>query len=114
MSARALASKSSKAIALINQLNDNARGSFIEVPFYSTFIGAVEEELRVRGYFLMVRGIEDGSSLLTFFGNWNVHILFVIDLFENSEIYNTLMTIDKPVASIDSHLKNYGNITNVD
>ncbi len=113
MSARALASRSSKVVALINHLDPEKSGNFLEDPFRSAFIGAVEETLRESGYYLMIRTIVNSEDLISFLANWNVDGLFMTGLFKDEELYETLRKLEKPVVLIDSYLEAYDNMINV-
>lgn len=113
MSARALASSTSKVVALINHLDPEKSGNFLEDPFHSAFIGAVEQTLRESGYYLMIRTVVHTEDLLSFLRNWNVDGLFMTGLFQEEELYETLQGIKKPVVLIDSYLDNYKNMVNV-
>lgn len=113
MSARALASSSSKVVALINHLDPQKSGNFLEDPFHSAFIGAVEQTLRESGYYLMIRTIINCDDLRAFLRNWNVDGLFLTGVFQEEDIYSTLSSLDTPVVLIDSYLEDYNQMINI-
>jgi len=113
MSARALASSSSKVVALINHLDPQKSGNFLEDPFQSTFIGSVEQTLRVSGYYLMIRTVKNCSDLSAFLRNWNVDGLFLTGVFQEEDIYDALSNMETPVVLIDSYLDDYKNMINI-
>lgn len=113
MSARALASSSSKVVALINHLDPKKSGNFLEDPFHSAFIGAVEQTLRVSGYYLMIRTIINCDDLKAFLRNWNVDGLFLTGVFQEEDIYETLSSLTTPVVLIDSYLDDYKRMINI-
>lgn len=113
MSARALASSSSKVVALINHLDPQKSGNFLEDPFHSAFIGAVEQTLRESGYYLMIRTIINCDDLKAFLRNWNVDGLFLTGVFQEEDIYETLSSLQTPVVLIDSYLDDYKRMINI-
>lgn len=113
MSARALVSRTSKVVALINHLDPKTSGNFMEDPFHTAFIGAIEEALRQGGYYLMLRTVTNSEDLTAFLRNWNVDGLFMTGLFEHEELHQTLAGAGKPVVLVDSYLGDYGGVVNV-
>ena len=113
LSARALKIRSSKVVALINHLSPEDRGKFRSDPFFNTLTEAVEQALREKGYFLMVRAISDGDELLAFLRNWNVEGVFLPGLFENEPLYRTLRSLEMPVVLTDSYISDLGDMVNV-
>ena len=113
MPARALASRSSKVVALINHLDPKKSGNFLEDPFHSAFIGAVEHKLREKGYYLMLRTIINCDDLKAFLRNWNVDGLFLTGVFQEEDIYDTLTKIKTPIILTDSYLGDYHNMINI-
>jgi LacI family transcriptional regulator len=111
MSARSLVSNSSKVIGIINHLVPSSNKSFVEDPFHSAFIGAIEHRLRQNGYYLMLRTVEDSNDLISFLRNWNVDGMFYTGIFQD-EFFQTLSKFDIPVVLIDSYIKQ-SNIYNV-
>lgn len=113
MSARALASRSSKVVALVSHLDPEKSGSFLEDPFHNTFIGAVEKGMRKKGYYLMVRTIATAEDLSSFLRNWNVDGLFLTGVFEGEDIHTALKKLQMPVVLSDSYLHDYGSLVNI-
>lgn len=113
MSARALATRNSKVVTLISHLDPEKSGDFLDDPFLTHFISAVENTLRESGYYLMLRTISGSDDLLKFLSNWNVDGLFLTGLFEDEDLYATLSGLDKPIVLSDSYLSDYGKMVNV-
>ena len=113
MSARALVSRTSRVVALINHLDPKKSGNFMEDPFHNTFIGAIEQTLRESGYYLMLRTVGNSEDLLACLRNWNVDGFFMTGLFEEDDLYETLLQANKPVMLIDSYLSDYSRMANV-
>lgn len=113
MPARALASSSSKVVALVNHLDSMKSGNFLEDPFHGAFIGAVEEALREKGYYLMIRTIKNCDDLKNFLRNWNVDGLFLTGVFQEEDIYDSLVSLKSPVVLIDSYLERYSKMINI-
>jgi LacI family transcriptional regulator len=105
MSARALVNRSSRIIGVINHLIPGKTGSFLQDPFHGTFIGGIERTLRERGYYMMVRTVEDESELFSLFRNWNLDGVILTGLFEDS-FFSRLIKSGKPIVLLDSYVNN--------
>lgn len=113
LSARAMKTRSSKVVALINHLESRDQQKFMSDPFFSDLTGAVEKALRERGYFLMIRALSDPEELTAFLRNWNVEGLFMPGLFEDEPFYETLRALKLPVVLTDSYLSDLGSMVNI-
>jgi len=113
LSARAMKTRSSKVVALINHLESKYQEKFMSDPFFMDLTGSVEKALRERGYFLMIRAISESEDLLAFMRNWNVEGVFMPGLFEDEPFYKTLRDLNLPVVLTDSYLSEFGNMCNV-
>ncbi|GHV16604.1 LacI family transcriptional regulator [Clostridia bacterium] len=113
MSARALASRSSKVVAMVNHLDPAVSGNFMEDPFHTAFIGAVETALRESSYYLMMRSVGSSADLREFLSNWNVDGLFLTGVFEDEDLYEGLRGLRAPVVLCDSYLSDYSHVVNV-
>lgn len=113
LSARAMKTRSSKVVALINHLESRDQEKFMSDPFFMDLTSAVEKALRERGYFLMIRAISESEDLLAFLRNWNVEGVFVPGLFEDELFYQTLLGLKLPVVLTDSYVSNLGHMTNI-
>lgn len=113
LSARAMKTRSSKVVALINHLESRDQEKFMSDPFFMDLTSAVEKALRERGYFLMIRAISESEDLLAFLRNWNVEGVFVPGLFEDELFYQTLLGLKLPVVLTDSYVSNLGRMTNI-
>lgn len=113
MSARAMKTRSSKVVALINHLDSRDQEKFMSDPFFMDLTSAVEKALRERGYFLMIRAISESDELLAFLRNWNVEGVFMPGLFENEPFYKTLYDLNMPVVLTDSYVSELGHMANI-
>lgn len=113
LSARAMKTRSSKVVALINHLESRDQPKFMSDPFFMDLTGAVERALRERGYFLMIRAISEPDDLTAFLRNWNVEGLFMPGLFEDEPFYKTLQSLKLPVVLTDSYVSNLGDMVNI-
>lgn len=104
MIARSLVKRNSKIIGVINCLIPSERGSFIQDPFHTAFLGGVEKELSRRGYFIMLRTINEKDELIALLKNWNLDGIIMTGIFED-EIYETLKKTEIPVVLIDSYVE---------
>ena len=113
LSARAMKTRSSKVVALINHLESRDQEKFMSDPFFMDLTSAVERALRERGYFLMIRAISESDELLAFLRNWNVEGVFMPGLFENEPFYQTLHDLNMPVVLTDSYINDLGHMVNI-
>ncbi len=113
LSARAMKTRSSKVVALINHLESRDQEKFMSDPFFMDLTSAVERALRERGYFLMIRAISESEDLLQFLRNWNVEGVFMPGLFEDEPFYQTLLELNMPVVLTDSYIRNLGHMVNI-
>jgi LacI family transcriptional regulator len=104
MSARALVNKSSRIIGVINHLIPHQAGNFLQDPFHGAFIGGIERTLRLRGYYMMVRTVEEDNEILSLFRNWNLDGVILTGLFEDS-FFDRLINMDKPIVLLDSYIE---------
>lgn len=77
MNARNLAGKSSRIIGVTMKYQKNLDSNFMQDPFTGEFIGAVEYEIRKRGYFMMLYLSGDVDDILKFTATWNVDGMLV-------------------------------------
>ena len=113
LSARAMKTRSSKVVALINHLESRDQEKFMSDPFFMDLTSAVEKALRERGYFLMIRAISESEDLLAFLRNWYVEGVFMPGLFEDEPFYQTLLGLKLPVVLTDSYVSALGHMTNI-
>lgn len=103
MSARALVSNSSKVIGFINHVITDDNVNFMEDPFHSSSIGAIENILRENGYYLMLRTVKTAEELVAFLQNWNVDGLFFTGVFRD-KFFDSINGLHVPVVLIDSYV----------
>jgi len=103
MLARSLVKRNSKIVGVINCLIPTERGSFIQDPFHTAFLGGVEKELSRRGYFIMLRTVNRKDELITLLRTWNLEGVIMTGVFED-EFYSALKTAEIPVVLIDSYV----------
>jgi len=111
MSARSLVSSSSKVIGFVNHIITWDNSNFMEDPFHSATIGAIESTLRENGYYLMLRTVETAEELVTFLQRWNMDGLFITGIFKD-KFFDSLAGLNIPVVLIDSyiHTKKFCNV----
>lgn len=105
MSARALVNQSSRIIGVINHLIPDEKETFMMDPFHSTVIGGIETVLRARGYYMMLRTVEDEAELMSLFRNWNLDGVIITGVFED-EFYSGLVESGIPAVLLDSYINN--------
>lgn len=104
MSARSLVSSSSKVIGFVNHVVTRKNTNFMEDPFHSAAIGAIEATLRENGYYLMLRTVETAEELITFLQNWNVDGLFFTGIFKD-KFFDSMTGLHIPVVLLDSYVR---------
>ena len=105
MTARSLVKKFSKIIGVINYSSTGKKGNFISDPFYSAVIAGIKEELREKGYFLMIWTVFSEEDLFSLFRNWNMDGLILIGAFKD-KFYEKLIDAKVPLVLIDSYVDN--------
>lgn len=105
MSARALVNKSSRIIGVINHLVPQEAGNFMMDPFHSAVVGGIERGVRERGYYMMVRTVQDENELMSLFRNWNLDGVIITGVFED-HFYESLVKSDIPYVLLDSYIQN--------
>ncbi len=103
MSARALVNNASRIIGVINHLVPLESGGFFQDPFHGALLAGVEQTLRERGYYLMVRTIDNIPELLSLLNNWNLDGLILTGIFP-TDFYESLMAHKTPILLIDSYI----------
>ncbi|MBR1931955.1 MAG: LacI family DNA-binding transcriptional regulator [Lachnospiraceae bacterium] len=103
MSARSLVSNSSKVIGFVNHVIVKDNANFMEDPFHSATIGAIEATLRENGYYLMLRTVETAEELVTFLQRWNMDGLFFTGIFKD-KFFDSMVGLNIPVVLIDSYI----------
>lgn len=104
MSARSLKSNSSKVIGFVNHVITKNDKNFMEDPFHSAAIGAIEATLRENGYYLMLRTVETAEELVTFLQRWNMEGLFFTGIFKD-KFFDSVAGLHIPVVLIDSYVR---------
>lgn len=101
MSARSLASRNSKIIFLIIPLSHNETNMFYS-PYISSLLGIMEYQLRIHGYYAMIRSIYDFDELDALFKNWPADggIILLPDF--DSFLDQILDNIHIPLVFLDS------------
>ncbi len=103
MTARTLANSHSPIIGVINHAVSQRNGGFMADPFHNLFIGSIEDCTRKKGYFVMVRTVEDSLGLETICRNWNLAGIILTGMF-NDEFFETVRHMDIPYVLIDSYI----------
>ncbi|MDR1692546.1 MAG: LacI family transcriptional regulator [Oscillospiraceae bacterium] len=103
MTARTLAKNSSPIIGIINHLITRHNGSFIADPFHNTFMGSIEDRIREKGFFLMIRTVEDSRGLEEVSRNWNMAGMILTGLFQD-EFFEGVRSMRIPYVLIDSYI----------
>lgn len=103
MTARTLANSTSPIIGVINHVVSERSGGFMADPFHNIFIGSIEDCTRQKGYFVMVRTVEDSVGLATICHIWNLAGIILAGMFRD-EFFETVQRIGIPYVLIDSYV----------
>jgi LacI family transcriptional regulator len=103
LAARTLANNTSSIIGIINHLMSRSSGGFMADPFHNAFIGSVEDYASKKGYFVMVRTVENPRELRAVHSNWNLAGIIFTGLFHD-EFYECVRDIGIPNVLIDSYI----------
>lgn len=104
MSARSLVAGSSKVIGFVNHAVSRQNANFMEDPFHSAAVGAIETVLSENGYYLMLRTVQTAEELVAFLQNWNVDGLFFTGIFKD-KFFDSLSGLSIPVVLLDSYVR---------
>lgn len=101
MGAIILAHKISRIIGVIMFMEPRRNETVIEDPFSSTLLGAIEEEIRKHGYYLMLHTTSDESEIIKLARTWELDGLILVWVPKN--ITSIIQkSIHRPVVFIDS------------
>lgn len=103
-SARSLAAKSSRIIAVLLREGSNP----MEDPYSSSFLGLITKEVQKRGYYVMIHFVQDFSDITFRLRSWNAEGAIFLGLFDE-EIKEIQSSNHIPLVFIDS----YSNIRQV-
>ncbi|MBQ7943044.1 MAG: LacI family DNA-binding transcriptional regulator [Lachnospiraceae bacterium] len=113
LSARSLTSKTSNIIGIIISVTKQENEeSYLENPYVSTMIGAIERELRYNGYYTMVRSVTQKEDLNLLLRNWNVNGIIFLYPDSDNLFHDFLSAAPCPIAIFDNY-KNYDGVINV-
>lgn len=90
----------SRLVACVVNYHLDFKDSFLSDPFYGKVVGAVEEELRKAGYYMLLHADRDVDSIFKMAMTWNVDGIIAVSMSDISCEKLANMT-KKPVVSID-------------
>ena len=104
LSARALVSSSSHIVGVISHLVPLEFGGIFQDPFYGALLAGMEQTLRERGYYMMIRGIDSVPGLQGLLSNWNLDGLILTGIFPSAFI-DGLQQQSTPFVLVDSYVR---------
>lgn len=107
MTARTLAKNESPIIGIINHSVSRVSGGFMVDPFLNTFMGSIEDRVREKGLYLMVRTVEDPRGLEEVYRNWNLAGMIFTGLFQD-DFFERVQEMKTPYVLIDSYIDQHG------
>lgn len=102
INARNLATNNSKIIGVAMNVMKDKYENFINDPFVSELLGAIEKSIRASGYFMMLYISDDISEILKYVSTWNVDGLVFHGIKENDG-KKIRQKYKKPLVFIDSY-----------
>lgn len=93
---------SSKLVAVIIHYHHGFENSVLADPFYGIITGSIEEELRRKGYYMMLYASPDADDIFKMLMTWDVDGVVAVSFSveDCKKIYNL---IRKPMISIDAY-----------
>lgn len=112
-SARSLTQNCSKIIGVALKSRKEQYDNILADPFFSELIGAIEAEIRSRGYYMMIYTSNDLTELIRNILTWNVDGLLLLGILHD-DFVRIKSRYKKPVVLIDSYaprdIMNYVNV----
>lgn len=102
-SARSLASNKSNLIGVVIPQTEDQEQLLLENPFYSDLICGIESQLRLRGYHLILSGIDKGKGYLDVSMQRNLDGVIIMGIYQE-EFYEELKRVDIPIVLLDSYI----------
>lgn len=113
ISARNLAQNRSGIIGLAIKGRKDKYENIIADPFFSILIGAIEAEIRARGYFMMIYTSDDVNEILRYVSVWNVDGLILVGMLHD-DFAKIKSKYKKSVILIDSYApRNVADYVNI-
>lgn len=112
MGARILAKGASQMIGVITNYPNRREKLALQDPFVSEMIGALENAIRSRGYFMMLRAAQSAPEIHQIAQTWNVDGLIVMGLQAN-QCRELAAVSEKPLIFVDCYFdpgEAYNNI----
>ncbi|HAE23294.1 MAG TPA: LacI family transcriptional regulator [Spirochaetaceae bacterium] len=107
MGAIILARKKSRIIGVIMFMEPRRNETVLEDPFSSTIMGAMEAEIRKRGYFMMIHTTSDEDEVVRLAKTWKLAGLVLVWV-PSATASIIRRTIDTPVVFVDSYFDRDG------
>ena len=112
MGARMLAKGASQIIGVITNYPNREEKYALQDPFVSEMIGALENAIRSRGYYMMLRAAQNAPEIHQIAQTWNADGLIVMGLQAN-QCRELVTAIRKPIVFVDCYFdegESYNNI----
>ncbi len=107
MGARLLARNGSKILGVIITYSRTNEKSAIQDPFYSEIIGALENEIRCNGYYMMLYTSGNIEESLNLAKAWNIEGMIVLGT-NSKDCRMFKENTDVPIVFIDAYVENDG------
>ncbi|PFV93110.1 LacI family transcriptional regulator [Priestia megaterium] len=99
MSARSLVNNTSKLIGVFFKQNE---GTLFENPFNTEILSGIDEVLKQKGYYLLIRSVSSTHEMQQILSTWNVDGVICLGYLEG-EVEELDKIINKPVILIDTY-----------
>lgn len=102
ISARSLTQNCSRIIGVAMKCRKDKYENMIADPFFGELLGAIEAEVRARGYYIMIYTADDIREILRNVLTWNVNGLILIGMLHD-DFVQVKSRYKKPMVLIDSY-----------
>ena len=102
ISARSLTQNCSRIIGVAMKCRKDKYENMIADPFFGELLGAIEAEVRAKGYYIMIYTADDIQEILRNVLTWNVDGLILIGMLHD-DFVRVRSRYKKPVVLIDSY-----------
>lgn len=107
LTARSLTAKNSQIIGIIVTTYTDSDGHDMNIftnPYVANLVGVVERELRLRGYYTMVRAVSRCEEILSLLHNWKCDGALFLEPSFDDMVDELVKVTSSPLAFFDSHL----------
>ncbi|MDR1787193.1 MAG: LacI family transcriptional regulator [Treponema sp.] len=107
MGARILKTRGSRLIGVVLTWSRRAEQNAVQDPFYGELIGALEQEIRAAGYFMLLYTALNAEECMKMAGSWNVEALILLGC-QKDDCSRLMRSAALPIVFIDAYFNDDG------